>query len=607
MGVLCSNKEKERKEKVNLRKKHSIKSNQSNKDELFDNNNDINKEKEITNRKRNKSEEKYEQNISIKKKKKKPDGINKERKLSNKEIKKKNSNKDLIDIDEKEKVKKEKEKSEKEPESSKQIKKKEKEDLRKSNLIKSYMPQLKIENNYYIVCPSCQLLFPTIKKFEYNSAEKDFDISYTCKCNSSGKLSKFLFLNFINGNRPHERNENFNESKKIKELIKVADEKEDFQGKEIISNAIKNSLEINCAAPPASIKKSIRNSSIIKSYFPHFKVSKLQSIKEEKEENKERNNKKEVIVSLPFNLQSQAEKNDNNEDNEDFKEYKCVKTFQKKARVSSLIQLDSGFLASGSYDCKICIWDLNKESDDIYEKELQEIGIVLCLMEFRPNYLLAGTNFNYISLWNLNSESNEPEFRFLGHEKWVNCLVKCNEEIFASCSNDGYIITWNFGNKKLIIKIKAHDDCILAMTKLINDYICSGGVDLLIKIWNWQTGECLYKYEGFEHWIRCICQFDDQNLLVGSDNSVIILKNKEIIGSLSEHNHDVRDICVIDENYFASASFDNTIKIWNNNYLSCEQTLKGHTSNVINIIKLKGTTNLASCSVDNTIKIWTNS
>ena len=597
MGVLCSDNNNKRKEIVKLNKKHSIKSVKSNQDELFENNNNDNiKKKEKTDEKRNKSEDKFNQDISIPKKKKKSNDNNKERKISNKDKRKNNSNKNLIDIDEKEK---EKEKSDKEPESSKQIKKKQKEDLRKSNLMKSYMPQLKIENNYYIVCPSCQLLFPTIKKFEYNSKEKDFNIFYTCKCNSSGKLSKSLFLNFINGNRPHERNENFNESKKFKELIKEADKKEDFQGKEILSNAIKNSLEINAAAPPASVNKSIRDSSIIKSYFPHFKVSKLQSIKEENEENKERNNNnKEVINSLPFNLQS--------EDNDNFKEYKCIKTFQKKARLSSLIQLDSGFLASGSYDCKICIWDLNQESDDVYEKELQEVGIVLCLMEFKPNYLLAGTNFNYISLWNLNSESNEPEFRFLGHEKWVNCLVKCNEEIFTSGSNDGYIITWNFEEKKLIIKIKAHDDCILCMTKLINGNICSGGVDLLIKIWNWQTGECLYKYEGFEHWIRCICQFDEQNLLVGSDNSVIIWKNKEINGYLSEHNHDVRDICVIDENYFASASFDNTIKIWNQNYLGCEQTLKGHTSNVINIIKLKGTTNLASCSVDNTIKIWSN-
>ena len=37
----------------------------------------------------------------------------------------------------------------------------------------------------------------------------------------------------------------------------------------------------------------------------------------------------------------------------------------------------------------------------------------------------------------------------------------------------------------------------------------------------------------------------------------------------------------------AKKSFDNTIKIWEINSLNCVQTLEGHTSNVINVIKLK--------------------
>ena len=105
-------------------------------------------------------------------------------------------------------------------------------------------------------------------------------------------------------------------------------------------------------------------------------------------------------------------------------------------------------MATGSYDCKICIWDINKPSGTIYEREFQEQGIIICLLEIKPNYLLAGTNNNYISLWNLNSDNKSPEFYFFGHNLWVNCLVKCNEEIFASCSNDKSIMTWNFTKKK---------------------------------------------------------------------------------------------------------------------------------------------------------------
>ena len=487
-------------------------------------------------------------------------------------------------------------------------KKKEIEESKNKNLMKSYIPKLKIENNFYIVCPTCKFLFPTIKKFDYDPKEKDFQILYTCKCNPSSKLSKSNFLNFINFNRPLEINENFNESKMAKKLLQAAKENEDFPGKDISCNALKQSIYVNGAAPPASINKSIKDSNIIKSMFPKFKASVLNPIKEEKEGKK--NSNREVIISHAFSESSKNEEEDEVAEEEEKKEnldnmkYTCDKTFQKNARISSLIELESGYLATGSYDCKICIWDINKPSGTIYEREFQEMGIIICLLEMKPNYLLAGTNNNYISLWNLNSENKSPEFYFFGHNLWVNCLVKCNEEIFASCSNDKSIMTWNFTKKQRILRFNAHDDCVLSLIKLKNGNLCSGGADLLIKIWNWKTGECLSKLEGYNNWIRCICQLNDKILLIGSENIITIWENQQVKAYLTDHEHDVRDICVINENYFASGSFDNTIKIWETKEFNCIQTLKGHNSNVIKIIKLKGTNNLASCSTDYTLKIW---
>ena len=474
-----------------------------------------------------------------------------------------------------------------------------KKQLTRSNIIKAYMPTFAKENNYYIVCPTCQLLFPNITNIDYDKEKKDFRVFYTCKCNTSNKLNKSsMFLDFINKNRPQEKNTNFNQSEVMEQFIKKINKEKNFEGREMLTSAIQNSLDINCAPPPAcvNIKESIRNPSLIKSFFPNFKVSQLQPIKEEVE--KELKNQtfqnKDQINSQPSFLQKEPE-----DDIYDFKKYKCIKTFNKTSRVSSLIQLESGALCISYYDNKIYIFDIN---NNLNEKELKEDGIAICLLEFKPNFLLVGTNENYISLWNLNS--HKREYIFEGHTMWVNGLAKCNEEKFASCSNDKNIIIWDFTNKTLVNKISAHNESILTIIKLNNGNLCSGSCDLIIKIWNWETAECLYKYEGFENWIRCICQFDDQTLIVGSDKTITILKNKEIKAILSEHNNDVRNICKIDENYFASASFDNTIKIWNINFLSCEQTLEGHTSNVVNIIKLKGSNSLASCSTDNTIKIW---
>ena len=69
------------------------------------------------------------------------------------------------------------------------------------------------------------------------------------------------------------------------------------------------------------------------------------------------------------------------------------------------------------------------------------------------------------------------------------------------------------------------------------------------------------------------------------------------------HLNSIRSICQINNEKFASGSFDNTIKIWNIKNKICCQTLHEHLSNVIVVIKLKNG-NLASCGNDNVIKIW---
>ena len=127
--------------------------------------------------------------------------------------------------------------------------------------------------------------------------------------------------------------------------------------------------------------------------------------------------------------------------------YQCIQTFTAHDdKIVSLIELSSGYIATGSYDNTIKIWDFVNEK---LLTSIQESGHVLCLLEFEPNLLLCGTDENYIQLWDINNP-NRSLFTFEGHLLWVNCLVKCNNDYFASGSNDSDIRIWNWQEKSCV-------------------------------------------------------------------------------------------------------------------------------------------------------------
>ena len=326
--------------------------------------------------------------------------------------------------------------------------------------------------------------------------------------------------------------------------------------------------------------------------------SKKQSNIKNSFENDNKNNSYNCSNNLNNNFN-----NNNKERDIDPKNLNCTKSFiGHDEKVVSLIQLKSGYIATGSNDYSIRIWDI--ESGNCITK-IYDFGYILCLLEFEPNFLLAGTSENNIALFNLNEPDKGSIFNFNKHSLWVNCLVKCDETYFASASNDSFIFIWNYNTKELERSLQGHKDCILTLIKLMNGDLCSGSADAKIRIWNWKKGNVLYELDNGEDWVKCLYQLKNGNILSGLSSKIIKIWNNEYqcINTLSGHEHSIRAFCQIDDNYFASASFDNTIKIWDINTLENVNTMKMNNSNVICIIKLKDN-RLATCSTDKTIRIW---
>ena len=521
-----------------------------------------------------------------------------------------------------------------------------------NNIIKKYN-DYDINIPLYLRCTNCENRTPYIYNYKYELSKNDFLVSFLCQCNQNNKSKEASLLELISEYEPKntcnmhfsnkllwfckncniqiceeckqsqhnnhmtEKNKIISDDKIAKKILKIGEARSpDFKGYEILKKIF---VYYKIIEDPYKISDSnisisrgypgIEDKTNIKITINEQNQNQRIDIKEPKKE--ENQYIKDSIKNnyIPINKSNSVINNfDININNGNFikeidpKNIKCIKTLTgHQKNIVSLIQLSSGYIASGSYDLSIRIWDVEQGQ---CIKILYDVGNILCLLEFKPNILLAGTSENNISLWEIDKLMDTSSYNFNGHSLWINSIVKCDEQYFASASNDASIIIWDFDNRKEHKILEGHNNSILCMIKLNDGRLCSGAADNMIKIWDWKKNFCSMDLTGHENWVKCLYQLDESTLLSGSDDKTIkVWKNYNCIATISGHTNSVRTFCKINDNFFASGSFDHTINIWNSQNFKLVNSLNAHESRVICIIKLKNN-KLVSCSNDNTIKIW---
>ena len=592
------------------------------------------------------------------------------------------------------------------------------------NIETKYKTQIKIDpietrdfttsntNNIFLICPDCLCRSPHIEKLFYDEKSKDILVKYSCICNPNPINSKEISLKKIISNNepsnlcithPDKKLINFcktcrkaicteckvsahkghNIEKVNKSLSKqdadnmlfIIREKEKKFNEEINSNAKKmengiddmiqklneekisykkqmetykeNNLKtfdflknlysryiniktdesftnqdnnVNMNNKDIMINNHISNFAIMNTNIPQINSNIDEIINQYNDEEKEL----KLSYDYGFNYNPTVSNSENTLRNLRSaalkkKGFNCIKSLKgHNEKIVSLLELSSGKLASGSYDNTIIIWDIY---DDKQVKIIKENGHVFCLLEFEKDKLLCGTSENIINLWDINSSDDDCIYSFTGHDLWINSLVKLNNNYFASASNDAKIKIWDYHNMFCLSTLKGHVDCILCLIllKINNNYLCSGSADLTLRIWDWENNMCLSILKGHEKWVKCILELNNGIIVSGSDDKTIKLwKDYNNLQTIEGHIHSVRTLCQINDLYFASGSFDCTIKLWEIDTWRCAQTLYGHESNIICLIKLEYYGNdgyndneddpkkhnfICSCSNDRTIKV----
>ncbi len=319
------------------------------------------------------------------------------------------------------------------------------------------------------------------------------------------------------------------------------------------------------------------------------------------------------------------------------------------------IEFSQSYLASAGEDGKIILWEINNDSaKQIKTIPASEDSITDIAISSDEKTIIAGSDYGEITLWNIKDSSLINSF---ANNQLINSISCSPDNQLIAVANDDSKInlysldgilqqTLNGHNGGVLdIAFRLHSQTQKTLTpnpktspltplslrsdknkeggesqherevnstdeENKNSYtIASGGVDKTVRLWQVFPPPSLE--EGGIYTVATSPTASDIFATAGFDGTIKLwLQNqgdnsKELISILSGHNSTITQIQYSpDGKLLASASADNTIKLWNAETGKLITTLSGHKAGVNSIVFSYDEKLLVSGSEDNTVKIW---
>jgi len=195
-------------------------------------------------------------------------------------------------------------------------------------------------------------------------------------------------------------------------------------------------------------------------------------------------------------------------------------------------------------------------------------------------FLISGSRDRSLIIWDIQAAADTDEEKawggprkvMKGHSHFISDLDLSQDSRFClSSSWDGTIRLWNLKTGTTRTTLIGHEKDVLSVAfSPDNRQIASGSMDKNVKIWNIH-GECKFTVDQNPHtdWVSCVRYFQD------AKTPIVV-----------------------------SASWDKTVKVWDNQVMSLMHTFVGHQAQ-INTLDLAPNTNLlASGGRDGKVNIW---